>query len=250
VEAAALLLKFDLDQQKAAREGGEGLGGGTTATKWGAAYADRAGLREAVLTLAAPSTRVMLGFCGDDASQAVEALKAWITALALPRGMLHGMDKEGVPIDMSIFGAVYIKYSSTGAEVFGPGDANLNGYDGAFRGVYFNPQLPDGEFRQYAVLPLDLFALQTAESSLEGSQPVPSASQLDVAANESLKRELELFLASMQGTLSPLGASLQVVSLDASSSSVRFRLTGPESLRFGIEDALFARGVFQKVEFE
>ncbi|KAJ1472810.1 hypothetical protein T484DRAFT_1574581, partial [Baffinella frigidus] len=91
----------------------------------------------------------MLGFCGDDASQAVEALKAWITALALPRGMLHGMDKEGVPIDMSIFGAVYIKYSSTGAEV------PYAWYDGAFRGVYFNPQLPDGEFRQYAVTPHD-----------------------------------------------------------------------------------------------
>jgi len=28
----------------------------------------------------------------------------------------------------------------------------------AVRGVYFNPSLPDGAFRQYAVLPLDLFA--------------------------------------------------------------------------------------------
>jgi hypothetical protein len=32
----------------------------------------------------------------------------------------------------------------------------------AVRGVYFNPSLADGEFRQYAVLPLDLFADATA----------------------------------------------------------------------------------------
>ena len=30
-------------------------------------------------------------------------------------------------------------------------------YGGDFRGVYFNPELGDGEFRQYAVLPIDLF---------------------------------------------------------------------------------------------
>jgi hypothetical protein len=32
-DAEAKLLKFDLDQQRAAKEGGEGMGGGTSATK-------------------------------------------------------------------------------------------------------------------------------------------------------------------------------------------------------------------------
>ena len=53
----------------------------------------------------------MLGFCADDAAAGVAALKAWVTALGLPKGTLHGMDRDGVPLDMTTFGAVYIKYS-------------------------------------------------------------------------------------------------------------------------------------------
>ncbi|EKX33388.1 hypothetical protein GUITHDRAFT_62358, partial [Guillardia theta CCMP2712] len=98
----------------------------------------------------------MMGFCAESAEEGVGALKAWVSALELPRGRLHGMDKDGVALDMSDFGAVYIKYSSTGGEILSAGDATLNGYDGSYRGVYFNPTLPDGKFRQYAVLPLDL----------------------------------------------------------------------------------------------
>ncbi len=69
----------------------------------------------------------MLGICAESAERGVGALKDWVTALKLPRGRLHGMDEEGVPLDMSTFGSVYIKYSSKGGQVFEPGDANLNG---------------------------------------------------------------------------------------------------------------------------
>lgn len=112
--------------------------------------------------------RLILGICAPSAQDGVAALKAWVTALALPRGLLHGMDKDGVPIDLS--GGVYIKYNSGGVYTFSdirksglgfdalwkPGDALLEGYDGTYEGVYFQVELQDEEFRQYLV-PLDLF---------------------------------------------------------------------------------------------
>ncbi len=100
-------------------------------------------------------------------------LKSWVSSLKLPRGLLHGMDVDGVPIDTSSFGPAFIKYNTGGAVTFSeirrmglgfdaiwkPGDAVLEGYDGDFRGVYINVELRDGEFRQYGVLPLNLFDL-------------------------------------------------------------------------------------------
>jgi Domain of unknown function (DUF1824) len=112
--------------------------------------------------------RCMLGICADDAGQGVATLKSWVTSLQLPRGLLHGMDKDGVPIEIE--SAVYIKYNTGGVLTFAdirktgmgfdalwrPGDALLEPYDGKFRGVYFQVELSDDEFRQYLV-PLDLF---------------------------------------------------------------------------------------------
>ena len=54
----------------------------------------------------------MLGICAEDAGAGIAALKAWVSALKLPRGLLHGADEGGVPIDMDTFGPVYIKYNS------------------------------------------------------------------------------------------------------------------------------------------
>ena len=52
----------------------------------------------------------------------------------------------------------------------------LSGYTGAFRGVYFNPGLADGEFRQFAVLPLDLFASEDPiELSAAATEQPPGA---------------------------------------------------------------------------
>lgn len=163
--ADALLASFDKAQRLAAAEGQRGLGGGLSANDYGAAYPDKAGLAAAVRDLVASSDRVMLGFCGSTAAVGIQALSSWVSALDLPRGKLHGMDDNGVAVEMD--GAVYIKYNSQPVELAADGstqdasatagDANLKGYDGDFRGVYLTPQLPDGEFRQYAVLPLGLF---------------------------------------------------------------------------------------------
>jgi Domain of unknown function (DUF1824) len=112
--------------------------------------------------------RCMLGICAASANEGVAALKSWVTSLELPRGLLHGMDKDGIPLELN--GGVYIKYNSGGVYTFAdirkskmgfdalwkPGDAMLEEYDGAYRGVYFQVELADGEFRQFLV-PLDVF---------------------------------------------------------------------------------------------
>ena len=112
--------------------------------------------------------RCILGICASSPEEGVATLKAWVTALSLPRGLLHGMDKDGVPIDLS--GGVYIKYNSGGVYTFSdirksglgfdalwkPGDALLEPYDGTYRGVYFQVELEDEEFRQY-MIPVDVF---------------------------------------------------------------------------------------------
>ena len=125
IEAASTLLaEYDAGHRAAAASmGAEGFGGALTANAW-AARADSPPLAKAVRTLwqAASRTegyngsprsvddgRLILGICADDALTGVSALKAWVTELDLPKGPLHGMDKDGEPLDMSTFGAVYIK---------------------------------------------------------------------------------------------------------------------------------------------
>lgn len=112
-----------------------------------------------------------LGICAPSALQGIQTLKNWVTALQLPRGLLHGMDRDGVPVDID--GPVFIKYNSGGVYTFSdirksglgfdalwkPGDALLEPYENGskYQGVYFQVELSDGEFRQY-LLPLDLFS--------------------------------------------------------------------------------------------
>ena len=112
--------------------------------------------------------RCMLGICASSAEEGIATLKSWVNFLGLPRGLLHGMDKDGVPLEID--GGVYIKYNTGGSLTFSqirqsgmgfdalwkPGDALLEPYDGTYRGVYFQVELSDGEFRQYLV-PLDTF---------------------------------------------------------------------------------------------
>jgi hypothetical protein len=151
----------------------------------------------------------MLGLCADDAVAGVAALKAWVEGLRLPKGRLHGMDREGVPLDMASFGPVYIKYNSGSGSSGGsaPGDAMLNGYAGAFRGVYFGPSLPDGEFRQYAVLPLALFAPSAA------SPPTAPPAGLSEAA-------VRAALAAVEPALGALGAAVRVAAVDPAAGKV------------------------------
>ena len=41
----------------------------------------------------------MLGICGSSVKECIGCLKSWVTNLDLPRGLLHGADVAGVPID-------------------------------------------------------------------------------------------------------------------------------------------------------
>ena len=112
--------------------------------------------------------RCMLGICASSTEEGIATLKSWVSALELPRGLLHGADKDGVPLEIE--GGVYIKYNTGGFLTFSqirasgmgfdslwkPGDAMLEPYDGNYRGVYFQVELSDGVFRQYLV-PLFVF---------------------------------------------------------------------------------------------
>ncbi len=115
--------------------------------------------------------RCMLGICASSLEEGIATLKSWVTSLQLPRGLLHGADKDGVQLQLD--GGVYIKYNSGGVYSFTdirksglgfdalwkPGDALLEPYEGSYRGVYFQVELADGEFRQYQV-PLNTFLFE------------------------------------------------------------------------------------------
>jgi len=51
--------------------------------------------------------RCMLGICASSFDEGIAALKSWVTNLELPRGLLHGADRDGVPLEFK--GGVYIK---------------------------------------------------------------------------------------------------------------------------------------------
>ena len=154
----------------------------------------------------------MLGICADDAASGVQALKRWVEGLRLPKGRLHGMDRDGVPLDMAGFGPVYIKYNSGSSS--NAGDAMLNGYGGSFRGVYFSPALPDGEFRQYAVLPLSLFPAKSAPAANVQAALSPSRTA------EMSEASVRAALAGVEPALVALGAAVRVVQVDASAGKV------------------------------
>lgn len=245
MEAERLLAEYDRGHQAAAKSpGAQGLGGALTANEWGLTM-PRPPLSDAVrrMTDAAIQAdgRIMLGFCADDAAAGIAALKAWVTALELPRGVLHGMDRDGVPIDMSTFGSVYIKYNSQSTASDAPGTAVLSGYAGDFRGVYYNPQLPDGEFRQYAVLPADLFVLQDDASQQPGAAPPPVAATDDptLAQARACAQAAREALQPLQPALAELGA-VAVVEGASAEGVVRLRYAGPPKLRRSIEMALRA----------
>ena len=187
-DATQILTDFDARQQAFMQEDGmAGMGGGTSAFKFittAITKEDRQQVKQAVSTLVqqahadraedSSKGRIMLGICASNAPEALGGLKSWVTTLALPRGMLHGADVDGVPIPPEELGSVYVKFSTGGAMTFQqmraskmgfdalwrPGDALLEPYDGAFRGVYLNVELDDNEFRQFGVLPTDLFEVE------------------------------------------------------------------------------------------
>lgn len=183
-QATSILSYYDQQQMKYMKENPIGMGGGTAALQFLQTQLtdqDREQMRNAVITLVqeahkqreakSSEGRIMLGICAENVDEALMGLKTWVPALGLPRGLLHGMDVDGKPIAPEDLGSVYVKYNTGGCMTFTemrrtgrgfdalwkPGDAVLEMYDGDFRGVYLNVELNDGEFRQFGVLPTDLF---------------------------------------------------------------------------------------------
>ncbi|KAL1496513.1 hypothetical protein AB1Y20_016467 [Prymnesium parvum] len=179
-----------------------------------AARAPRPPLAAAVRTLAAPAGRVALGLCAANASVALRCLRQWTSALSLPRAPVRGDVAEG--------GAAYLKYDSRPAA--GPAAARLSAYAGGYRGVYFHPELPDGLFRQYAVLPLELFEEEGAGAALLDDEEEPG-----VAYVEGLVAALPV-----AADVAALGVRLRVLSAEAS-GAVRLRYEGPPALRRAVE---------------
>jgi hypothetical protein len=186
--ATNALRGFDTLQQNFIQtDGSQGMGGGSSALKFiqtKISPNDRQSLRNAVMILTNEAHkqrgtslnqqhgRIMLGICAENVSEGLMGLRTWVDALALPRGLLHGLDEDGKPMENpETLGSVYLKYNTGGCMTFSdirksgkgfdglwkPGDVVLETYDGDFRGIYFNVELEDGEFRQFGVLPTDLF---------------------------------------------------------------------------------------------
>lgn len=127
-EATSLLASYSNQQnQFTADDGNQGMGGGTSASKyWSTLSADKTQtVAHAVQSLTIQADyerttakkkdgfaygRVMLGICAGSTEEAIQTLKEWVAGLKLPKGLLHGMDLDGVPIEIK--GGVYIKYST------------------------------------------------------------------------------------------------------------------------------------------
>lgn len=183
-KATEILTQYDQRQQQYMKTYPEGMGGGTAALTFlqrEITKQDRQIMRDSILTLTreahrqralnARDGRIMLGICAQNVNEGLMGLKSWVPALSLPRGLLHGMDVDGKPIPPEELGSIYIKYNTGGCMTFTdmrktgmgfdalwrPGDCVLEMYDGDFRGVYFSVELKDSIFRQFGVLPTDLF---------------------------------------------------------------------------------------------
>lgn len=181
--ATTTLQHYDNLQLEYSTQNPLGMGGGISSLHFlqnHLSTQDLENIREAVIILVSEAHkqrsknsadgRIMLGICAENVDEALLGLKTWVPALGLPRGMLHGMDVDGIPIPPEELGSVYVKYNTGGSMTFTqmrksgmgfdalwrPGDAVLETYDGDFRGIYLNVELCDGEFRQY-LLPTDLF---------------------------------------------------------------------------------------------
>lgn len=108
MNAASLLAEFDRKHFQACRSGSQ---------PEAPPEEEQHELWEAVQRVSEESTSVMLGICAGRQQDGVEALKAWVGRLNLPRGLLHGADVAGKPINLP--GGVFIKYTSN------TGDAQL-----------------------------------------------------------------------------------------------------------------------------
>ena len=109
--------------------------------------------RTAVRLLASASREVRLGIAAAQQQEAVNSLGEWVRALDLTKGLLHGADVDGEPLE--IIGNVFIKYASA----CGSATLRKDTDDRTPPGVLFYPLVGDEDdaAKQY-LLPLALFA--------------------------------------------------------------------------------------------
>eukprot|EP00588_Corethron_pennatum_P001002 CAMPEP_0194287234 /NCGR_PEP_ID=MMETSP0169-20130528/34299_1 /TAXON_ID=218684 /ORGANISM="Corethron pennatum, Strain L29A3" /LENGTH=287 /DNA_ID=CAMNT_0039033873 /DNA_START=21 /DNA_END=884 /DNA_ORIENTATION=- len=117
--------------------------------------------------------RITLGFCAPNVGAGLAGLRGYVSGNDLPRGLLHGMDVDGAPVEKE--GPVYIRYCSGGCQTFAemratklgweglwhPGDAMVESYEGEYEGIYVNIDFGEEYGRQWGVMPLDLFSDET-----------------------------------------------------------------------------------------
>jgi len=199
------LKRFDREQILSSAKA-EGLAKGKASNEFSANWTDNTGLWNSIERLTGEATSLVFGICAGSAEEGLEELKGLVGTLAVKRGRLHGMDTDGVPRDMREFGPVFIRYVSAS------GDAYLSGYDGTYRGIYFTPTLPDGEFRQYGVLPLGLWK--------EANRTTSSLSPLEAS--------VRIHLDKIRKEAEALGLSLELTSA-MEDGGVEIRCSGDKS---------------------
>eukprot|EP00555_Chaetoceros_dichaeta_P014140 CAMPEP_0198254630 /NCGR_PEP_ID=MMETSP1447-20131203/4900_1 /TAXON_ID=420782 /ORGANISM="Chaetoceros dichaeta, Strain CCMP1751" /LENGTH=164 /DNA_ID=CAMNT_0043940741 /DNA_START=193 /DNA_END=684 /DNA_ORIENTATION=- len=131
-KATTTLQNYDQRQQTYMALNPIGLGGGTAALNFlrtELTPTDRQIIKDSLAILVAIADhersvnsakgRIMLGFCAENVPEALLGLKTWIPSLGLPRGLLHGLDVDGVAIEPETLGCVYVKYNSGGSMTFG-----------------------------------------------------------------------------------------------------------------------------------
>lgn len=118
---------------------------------------ERQKLKGAILELRKEMTSLRLGIMAPSALAATETLDAWLSGLDLPVTKIQVVDPDNQPLDESIEGSVYLKYSYAEKPDETKISAYMKAYPFAGRGVLFNPDLPDGEMHMYGDFPLALF---------------------------------------------------------------------------------------------
>jgi hypothetical protein len=96
---------------------------------------------------------------------------------------------------------------------------HIHTYIHTYRGVYFAPSLPDGEFRQYAVLPLSLFSVgdsskpASAQSGLTApaTRATGAESESESGRGKGANMDFSKLLEPLKGTLDALGAKVSAV---------------------------------------
>mmetsp|Transcript_1561 Transcript_1561/g.3397 ORF Transcript_1561/g.3397 Transcript_1561/m.3397 type:complete len:109 (-) Transcript_1561:38-364(-) len=98
--------------------------------------------------------------CTSSTTRAVRTSSSSVYMCAYTTRIYHSSLSFSLKIDSGVYTFADIRKSGLGFDaLWKPGDALIERYtDGNYRGVYFQVELADEEFRQYLV-PLDLFQM-------------------------------------------------------------------------------------------